>query len=122
LPFGSGYGQRHACVPKVAHARAAYLHVHNLGGRVPRELKGDSPVVSIETVRTRGQQTDPAPRAQAYGQAAVVDLEASDDAQFFAPVIANVSREAGGPRNTRNTLKKPIRTVGPPTQNGINSW
>jgi hypothetical protein len=96
LPFRSGFGQRHACMPKVAHARAAYFHLGGLGGRVSRELKGDCPVLSIETICTRGQQTDPAPRTQADCQASVVDFEASDDAKFFAPVIATVSREPGG--------------------------
>jgi hypothetical protein len=55
LSLSSGFGQRHAGVPKVAHARAAYLHIRDLGGPVSRELKGDSPVFGIKTICTRGQ-------------------------------------------------------------------
>jgi hypothetical protein len=96
MPFSSGFGQRHACVPKVAHAPAAYLHLGDLGGRVSRELKADSPYVSIETICPRGQQMDLAARTHAHGQASVVGFDASNDAQFFAPVIANINREASG--------------------------
>ena len=28
LPFSSGFGQHHACVPEVAHARAAHVQLH----------------------------------------------------------------------------------------------
>ena len=61
LSFCSGFGQQHACVPKVAHARAADLHLRDPGGGVSREPKGDSPRLSMETTCIRGQQMDPAP-------------------------------------------------------------
>jgi len=41
MPFSSGFGQRHLCVPNVAHARAAYVHLHEffhvLSVRQPRQ-------------------------------------------------------------------------------------